>query len=262
MKHKIGEFSKMAKVTLKTLRYYDELGILKPVAIDRWNGYRYYSSEQLNDLREIRLYREAGLSLEEIGRIRSGDDPATILNARKSELEKTVSLIDGLIRRGNTMSQYKAEIKTLPECTVAFRHGKIDKYDDITEFVMGFARMCMETNPDVECTKDDYCFVVYSDPEYREHDIELTYAQAVVKAGTPSGEIGFKHLDSVDAVCVKHVGPYRDLGDAYAFATKWMSENGYAIADSPRECYIHGCWDSESEDQYLTEIQIPFAKGS
>lgn len=260
MRHKIGEFSKMAKVTAKTLRYYDDLGILRPVHVDRWNGYRFYSSEQLHDLHEIRMYCDIGFSLEDIKTIRTGGDIDKVLYDKRSEFEEKISLIDELIRKGNIMSKYNIEIKTLPKCIVAFRHGRIDRYEDMTDFVMGFADMCRKTNPDVECTDDDYCFVTYSDPEYKDSDIELTYAQAVKSEGVPSGEIGFERLDQIEAVCVKHPGSYKDLGDAYAFITEWMSEEGYEIADSPRECYIHGCWDRESEDQYLTEIQMPVVR--
>lgn len=257
VRHKIGEFSKMAKVTIKTLRHYDEMDLLKPASVDRWNGYRYYSSEQLNDICKIKAYREVGLSLEEIADIFAGEDPKAIMESKRSELEIRISSIDRLIENSDTMDKYSIEMKVLPECIVAFRHGKIDKYEDMTEFVMGFASMCAASNPDVECTDDDYCFVEYSDPDYRESDIELTYAQAVKKEGKTTDDIGFRHLNSIKAICVKHYGPYKNLGSAYAFITAKMSEMGFEIAGSPRECYINGCWNCESEDDYLTEIQIP-----
>ena len=51
--HRTGQFSKINKVTIKTLRYYDEMGILKPSFVDQENGYRYYTSEQLPELHKI-----------------------------------------------------------------------------------------------------------------------------------------------------------------------------------------------------------------
>ena len=62
--YKIGMFSKMNHVTLKTLRYYDTIGLLKPSYIDEVNGYRYYTSKQLPILHQILALREAGFSLE------------------------------------------------------------------------------------------------------------------------------------------------------------------------------------------------------
>lgn len=54
---RIGEFSKMSKTTIKTLRYYDEVGLLKPEAVDRFTGYRLYTTEQLVLLHRIQSLR-------------------------------------------------------------------------------------------------------------------------------------------------------------------------------------------------------------
>ncbi len=66
---KIGDFSKLSQVTVKTLRYYDELGLLKPVEVDRFTGYRYYSADQLPRLNRILSLKDLGLSLEQIARL-------------------------------------------------------------------------------------------------------------------------------------------------------------------------------------------------
>jgi len=66
---KIGDFSKLARVTIKALRYYDELGLLKPVKVDEFTGYRYYSASQLTQLYRIMALKDMGLSLEEISRL-------------------------------------------------------------------------------------------------------------------------------------------------------------------------------------------------
>ena len=66
---KIGDFSNLARVTIKALRYYDELGLLKPVKVDEYSGYRYYSVSQLTQLHRIIALKDMGLSLEEISRL-------------------------------------------------------------------------------------------------------------------------------------------------------------------------------------------------
>ena len=60
--------------------------------------------------------------------------------------------------------------------------------------------------------------------------------------------------------CVFHQGPYSDLGQAYAFACKWLEQNGYEAADFSREHYIDGMWNKEDPAQWLTEIQIPIKR--
>src|SRR5262245_46193358 len=63
---KIGEFSKLVQVPVPTLRYYDQVGLLKPVHVDRWSGYRYYSASQLPRLHRILALKGLGFSLEQI----------------------------------------------------------------------------------------------------------------------------------------------------------------------------------------------------
>src|SRR5262245_24704386 len=66
---KIGDFSRIARVSCRLLRYYDEIGLLKPGSIERDTGYRYYSASQLPRLNRILVLKELGLSLEEIARV-------------------------------------------------------------------------------------------------------------------------------------------------------------------------------------------------
>jgi len=57
-----------------------------------------------------------------------------------------------------------------------------------------------------------------------------------------------------------HKGDYAGLPKAYAYAFKWIEENGYQVLDNPRESYIDGIWNKESKDEWLTELQIPVTK--
>src|SRR5258707_13879564 len=66
---KIGEFSKLVQVPVATLRYYDQVGLLKPVEVDRFTGYRYYSTSQLPRLHRILALKGLGFSLEQIATV-------------------------------------------------------------------------------------------------------------------------------------------------------------------------------------------------
>ena len=70
---KIGDFSKMGKTTVKTLRYYDSIGLLRPKQIDEETGYRWYSTEQLIALAQIQQWRQLGLGVALIRRILHGE---------------------------------------------------------------------------------------------------------------------------------------------------------------------------------------------
>src|SRR5688500_8103390 len=88
----VGDFARLAQVSKRLLRYYDEIGLLKPSQIDRFTGYRYYSAEQLPPLNRILALKELGLSLDQIQRMLSDqvspDDIQGMLLLRKAEIEQ------------------------------------------------------------------------------------------------------------------------------------------------------------------------------
>ncbi len=262
----IGEFSKLAKTTVRTLRFYDEIGLFKPTFIEE-NGYRYYSVEDLEKVSQIIELRKFGLSLDEIKSIVvAGNDVQTILENRLKTLEQQVesernniSLIQKKLKElqgEEKMSDYKATEMQLPSYTVYYRHGVIKDMSCLTDFVLQAGEECRKNNPTLKCS-DDYCYVTYEAEEYRETDVELEYVEAVESFGKESENIGFKTVPAIKAICIEHKGSYEKLGEAYAFALAYVKQNGYTICDKIREVYVHGCWDCENTDDYLTIIQVP-----
>ncbi len=113
---KIGEFSKLVQVPVPTLRYYDHVGLLKPVEVDRFNGYRYYSASQLPRLHRILALKGLGFSLEQIGEVLAEGfrrsrcaacsacvmpRSASNLSRRKASLSKSKSVYSKLNGRRN-----------------------------------------------------------------------------------------------------------------------------------------------------------------
>ena len=86
----IGEFSKLAKTSIRTLRYYDEADLFKPSFVED-NGYRYYSMEDFNKLVRILEFRELGFSINEIKEIFNGSDIKNALLNRSREIENEIS---------------------------------------------------------------------------------------------------------------------------------------------------------------------------
>ena len=92
---KIGDFSRLSRVTVKALRYYDEIGLLKPVSVDRFTGYRYYSAAQLPRLHYIVALKNLGLSLDEIATLTNNElslsQMRDLFILKKAELQQRVS---------------------------------------------------------------------------------------------------------------------------------------------------------------------------
>ena len=267
---RIGDFSRLSKTTIKTLRYYDEEGLLKPQRVDFVTNYRYYTTEQLVQLHDIQSFRQAGLSVAEIKAIRSGRDAPEILLRRKAELETDLahtqhqlSCIEFILSGRGTESAmtYSAIIKEIPEYIVFSKKACIPTYETCMELIPAIGKAVAEANPHLKCVTPDYCFRVDLDREYRDHDINIEYCQAVEEKGVDVGDIIFKTIPAVTVVSVMHKGAYEHLGQAYAYVFKWIEENGFETTDEPpRESYIDGIWNKEDVADWLTEIQVPILK--
>lgn len=267
--YRIGDFSKMSKTTIKTLRYYDEVGLLKPEFVDIETNYRFYTTNQLVTLHRIQSLRQIGLSIDETKLILSGHNSSAILKNRREELKNQLIFVTDQLSRIEFILQEKKEeffmnyqgiIKDLPECIVYSKKITVPNYDAYFQIIPSIGQECMKANPGLKCSVPEYCFIVYLDGEYKDKDINVEFCEAVEKFGNEVGDIKFKKIESVTALSVMHKGPYKDLSKAYAYAFKWIEDNGYMVADNPRESYIDGIWNKENEEDWLTELQIPVVK--
>ena len=100
---RIGDFSRIARVSCRLLRYYDELGLLKPSTVERASGYRYYSAAQLPRLNRILVLKELGLTLDEIARVLDNDISAAelrgMLAMRRAQIESALNDEAARLRR-------------------------------------------------------------------------------------------------------------------------------------------------------------------
>lgn len=265
MKFKIGEFSKLCQVTVKTLRHYEEIGLLTPFEVDEWTGYRYYNTKQLRQMVRIAYLKRLGFSLEEIAcQLEQSDyylDPELI----QSKIEQCNGEIERLKWRltelENTLhkqekSMEKVFEKSLPERIFATHRRKIDSYQELFNLCPNIIGPEMQ-RLGCECPEPQYCFTVEYNEEYAV-DIDIEYFEAVAKAGEDSELIKFKSLPEVPiALCVNHYGAYEKMPETVAELFAYAEANGYELSDRARFCYIDGIWNKESVDEWLTEIQLP-----
>ncbi|MBP2652519.1 MAG: transcriptional regulator, MerR family [Firmicutes bacterium] len=267
---KIGIFSKMNRVTVKALRHYDEIGLLKPCHVDETTGYRYYLSDQLPRLHRILALKQVGFSLNEIidmmEREMSAEKMIAYLEGKQSAIAKTIedervklNQVEAylkILRQEEMNVSYDVLLKELPEVIVASMRRRIPNYDAFNAIYPEMGSYMKEQN--VKCAVPEYCFTIYHDGEYKETDIDVEICEAVTDFGRDSDTIKFKKIDNVKtAACIMHKGPYNRIGMAYGAVMKWIEGNGYRISGFPRESYIDGIWNKENSEEWLTEIQIP-----
>ena len=261
---KIGDFSKIARVTIKTLRYYDKIGLLKPSFIDIHTGYRYYTDEQISEIHAILSYKKAGLSNADVKNLLSKKcKQKEILLSCKEKLQmeieslsRQIDSIDKLLCEENK-DEYSVTVKTVNACKVCYFCGYVENNEQIPTFIHNCHAEIRATNPEVRFPIPDYCCIIYPHDEYRESNIFVQYAQSVVDYGKETEILKFKELEEVVAISVVHHGNYETLSNAYLYAVKWAKENGYVLRGDARERYIHGAWDNRVESEWETEVQLP-----
>ena len=267
-KLKIGEFSRLMQVTVKTLRHYEQKELLIPDEVDEWTGYRYYSTVQMLKLNSIRKLQQLGFTLEEIRELYDNESHAPSMEQLSKKINDTEKQLKQLIARRNQLLEWmdsrrklnimeKFSIESLPAVIVATHREVIPNY-------AALGLLCVNTiGPEMQrlgckCPTPGYCFTIEHNQEYSPSDIDIEYCEQVEEMSTDSAIIQFKQLDAVPkALCMKHVGPYERFYESFTEAFAYMEQHGYRLAGHPRTCYIDGAWNQEDPEKWLSVIQIP-----
>ena len=263
--YKIGMFAAMNHITVKTLRFYEEQGLLMPALIHPETGYRYYTLSQMAVLHQITALKQAGFTLEEIAHIHTGADEEAVLLKKKAELlakiadlTRQIAVVDGYLSKQKNDLSAPVLIKTIPETTVAFMRIRLESYDCLFERMPEMGKLMEKAG--CECALPEYCFTAYPEAGYKDADILADICESVVAAKKENGDLRFKTLPEIQAACVFHKGSYRSFSESYETVLRYIEENGYEIAGEIRESYIDGVWNKDDERQWLSEIQVPVRK--
>jgi DNA-binding transcriptional MerR regulator len=265
---KIGEFSQLMQVTVKTLRHYEQKGLLAPDEVDEWTGYRYYSIDQMQQLKDIRDLQRLGFSLDEIKDLFDDGSHTPTIRQMSEKIRETEAQLKELIVRRNQLLDWrnarkemktmeKFSIQSLPEIIVASHREVILNYAAI-------GPMCVEKiGPEMQrlgckCPPPGYCFTIEHNKEYTPTDIDIEYCEQVEEMGEDSTIIQFKRLPAVPkALCMKHIGPYERFYESFTEAFRYIEEHGLKPVGQHRTCYIDGVWNQDDPEKWLSVIQIP-----
>ncbi len=268
---KIGEFSKLSRVSVRMLRHYDEIGLLRPAEIDRFTDYRYYREDQLPTVCRITALRDMGFSLADVTKILEiYDDRAKIesfFNVRQKELEEALKdahrklmLLDTArerLRKDNIMD-YNVTVRTIPERYAATVRTVIPQYDQEGR-VWGI--LCGET-AGMSITPADPCLcgVTFLDGEYKEHDVEIE-AWKTVRGKYPDTEhVKFRMLPEVTAASCVFKGGYELISEVYSAVISWINGNGYKFDGPMFNIYHVSPAETSDPREYVTEVCFPISR--
>lgn len=276
----VGEFSKLTRVTIKMLRHYDEIGLLKPAATDRRSGYRYYSVEQLPRLNRIIALKDLGFPLEDIMELIDG--PA--LEGSKAQLfaRRRIALIeardkaayqlrqlDGLMATQQPLADetYDVIVRAVPGTLMATMRQRVDtlgppvaRMFEHLEVRAAAHRVRAPTSP----------ILLFHDEDFREEAADVEASVPVTKAFTENGITVREVGGATEMACVIYSGAYEQTGSALAALLTWMERHARHIGGPLREVYLRFGADqvgyklsptsiASRADAFVTEIQIPLS---
>jgi len=266
---KIGDFSKLSQVSIKTLRYYDEIGLLKPSEIDRFTGYRYYAAGQLSRLNRILLLKGLGLSLDQIGRLLESDLPPDqlrgMLKLRRAEIERSIeeeearlarvaALLNQIEQESIRMSNYDVVIKKVPPVRIASIRDVVANYGAQGELWGELGGYMTQHNVKAVAP----CLTIDHNDSYKERDVDLEVCEVIDAALPASDRVRVYELPAVETMaCTVHHGPFPQLNQGYQALMRWAETNGYRFCGPSREVYLHV---DGNEASNVAEIQIPIEK--
>ena len=268
---KIGEFSKLSRISIRMLRHYDEIGLLTPEETDPFTGYRYYSESQLFTAGRITALKDMGFKLcdaaellkcwedrETLGRHLQAQREAARLQAE--EASRRLRLLDTALERlrKDEPMKYDVTVKTIPEHQVAFVRRIIPNYEregDLWGILMQeTAGMRIQAGDPCLCT------ATFHDREYRDSNVDVEVQKSVKGTYPDTEHVKFRTVTAAQVASAVCKGSYDQMGEVNAAVASWVEANGYAFDGPMFNIYHVSPHETDDPNEFVTEVCYPVRK--
>ena len=268
--YQIGEVSKLCNISVKTLRYYDEIDLLKPRIVDKFSNYRYYSQDQLVYILIIKHLKEADFSLKEIkvllGRENMEynklkfDEKCKEIDDKINDLLRVKQKLKFCIMDSTSENESKknceCQIKYIPEMYIAYLRDKWHTTPE--EFTIMYCKLMtfIEKNK-FHTTKN--VMALYHDPcssyEIKDSLCDIEVCAQVSETSEIPGKV--RKFGGFRAVSKMHYGKYNNMAEEYKSMLEFIMKNGYEICGPAIDNYIVDIVSTCDPNNYVTELLIP-----
>lgn len=264
----INQFALLCRTTIRTLRFYDEIGLLKPARVDQYTKYRYYSPPQMRDFFRIKLLHTFNLPLKEVDKSLKSKNKPELLDKRLETLDEEIKERQREYRFLETMRKFLFETgsaekylekKTFGPYLLFCKLVDHGQYSQINAEIFGLLKLAKKLK--INVTQKQMVF--YLDPlPYKPKDTRLEIGLICKGLKEKNSKIlppnhYFRTFPKSNVRVFEYVGPFEYITLIYQkFHEKRQSrilkpeEQGFDI-------HIRGPWNEKSEYSYLTEIVFP-----
>ena len=272
----IGRFARLSGLTVKALRHYDELGLLRPARVDDSTGYRYYDLSQARDAEAIRRLRALEVPLDEIAGLVGADDETlrerlavhrARIEGRAVEVQGILTELDRLIDGEEKLVsepepfqiKFEIDVKQIPARRVAVVSERVHEStmsEVIPRQIMVVGGYLKEIG--AQPLGPPLCVCPHPDADgMLTHETGWPVAEDV--EGRPPVEV--KTYPATRALVYKHVGPFDRLGRSYRLMSEVMQHQGLTPAGEPIEIYETDPEEVTDPNEYVTFIEWPIGEG-
>jgi DNA-binding transcriptional MerR regulator len=260
----IGRFARLSGLTVKALRHYDAVGLLRPAYVDDSSGYRYYALPQAREAEAIRRLRELEVPLDEVADLLHADRDTlrerlavhrARLEGRVVETQQILVTLHRLIHGDEELvSEQTLELNVVevPEATYAVirerapQEQMAEVIPRLIEQTGAWAQGVGVTGPPVSiCPMDS------------EGYIDVRVGWPVATGEEPPAPIEYVTCPETRAVVYRHVGPYEELAATYRRLAEAMDAAGIEPGAEPREIYESDPEEVTDPREYVTQIVWP-----
>ncbi|MEM7802390.1 MAG: MerR family transcriptional regulator [Chloroflexota bacterium] len=275
---KIGDFSRFSRVSVKMLRHYDELGLLRPAHVDTKTGYRYYAANQLPRLNQILLLRDLDFGLDQIQNLL--DEQLT-----PEEIQGIVKL-----KRAEIEARLRADQRRLERLDQALNQPQIDSpllvqpiiLRDIPTQLVASIRKKVASNgipplfehiEKMVAAHNQRAFLppltIFHDQEFAENWQDVEVAVPLLKrVDLVQAGINVYELSGGQMACTVFTGGYAGMEKVMSHYPQWLESQQLQPAGPVREVYLRfgagndgyrlpDAYLAENEAAFVTELQLP-----
>ena len=255
----IGKFARATRLSIKALRNYDRLGLLRPAWVDPASGYRYYRLDQMRRADVIRMLRIADVPLADIGNVLDGSDPNDVLSShlvtlarQRDEQARKLRYLEQLISRKDVAMSHEVAVKIVNPQVVSSHRVETTYQQVFTAIPEGFGTVFRRLQ-DHNAEPTGIPFTIF----HRAPDAEDSGDVEMCIPVSPNARLAPIHdVPGGPVAAVVHKGPYDEMGPAYEALARWISDHGHQIVGPTREIYLNHP-DDVDPTELLTELQWP-----
>ena len=260
----IGDFSRMTQLSVKTLRHYHDVGLLKPCRVDPATGYRYYSSDQAPTAQVIRRLRDLGMPVADVRAVlvSAPADRNALISGHLERLENQLDATRSAVESLRAILQAPApdsriEHRTVADAPAAAITATVDRDELLPWWQGAVGELRATVQGDRRLTPTGVLGALFDFDVFANDHGGTTVFVPVRGEVRPIGRVVPMTIPGAELAVIKYQGPHDDVDIDYSALGEYATEHEISVEGPLREYYDQFLWDTDDSTQWVTSLCWP-----